>query len=162
MSFDVRLPKVERPVFPQRCIDCGCHTPETTIRFNTQSIGWWNYAFLNFGSPFSADVPVCISCRSRVNRQRWIRKTATYGLCLVAVLAAGGLLSSFQSMWKHWIVMLIALVSLLPLVFWEIAYPPLFDMTAQSDYVDYEFRDANYAEAFATLNASSRKVEPFE
>lgn len=60
---------------------------------------------------------------------------------------------------EGWLMMGTALVCLLPWYLWEIFFPPPFDMTAYADSVDYEFRDAEYAEEFALLNKAAGEAE---
>jgi hypothetical protein len=55
----------------------------------------------------------------------------------------------------------LALLAFLPLLVWEHVFPPALDMTAYSETVDYDFRDAAYAEEFQKLNrVEAVSVEP--
>ena len=51
------------------------------------------------------------------------------------------------------------IISILPLVAWEIFFPPAFDITAYKESVDYEFRDRDYAHDFAELNSDAEWVK---
>jgi len=53
---------------------------------------------------------------------------------------------------KPWLALGIALVCMLPCFSWEVFSPRPIDLTAFRETVDYEFRDARYAEEFAALN----------
>ena len=49
----------------------------------------------------------------------------------------------------------LALVCLMPYLFWRVLFPAAIDLTVTKDSVCYEFRDPNYAAAFAHLNCES-------
>ena len=78
---------------------------------------------------------------------------------MLGVALAAWLLAGFSGPWKRWALVGIALVCVLPWILWESAFPPAFDMTAYTNTVDYEFRDAAYADEFASLNGSSGQEE---
>jgi hypothetical protein len=42
-----------------------------------------------------------------------------------------------------------------PLILWHLIFPPPIDVTAYSQSVVYDFRDAEYAQEFAALNDAS-------
>lgn len=174
LSFDIRLSKEQQPIFPPRCVACGSDAPGGTLRFHKRSVGW------SYGEKFSADVPVCGNCRGKVNRQRWLRFSISLGIIGVAI--AVWLLIYFQEPSKAepsgsifgkvlerllpgylrlegWVGIGIVWVCLFPWALWQIFFPPPFDMTAYADSVDYQFRDAEYAEEFAVLNKAAGKAE---
>lgn len=182
MSFDVRLLKEQEPIFPTRCVACGSDAPGGTLRFHTRSVGWSTFVSWSYGEKFSADVPVCGICRGKVKQQRWLRSSIRMSLGIIGILIAGWwlfltdsqeplkaepsgsivgkvlgrLLTDFQ---RSWLMMGTALVCALPWLLWEIFFPPPFDMTAYADSVDYQFRDAEYAEEFAVLNKAAGEAE---
>jgi len=41
MSVDVKLPRKQKAVFPDRCVACGEPRPSGTIRVTTHTIGGW-------------------------------------------------------------------------------------------------------------------------
>tara|TARA_R110002073_G_scaffold36582_10_gene106513 strand:- start:4467 stop:4736 length:270 start_codon:yes stop_codon:yes gene_type:complete len=59
---------------------------------------------------------------------------------------------------RKWVAMGLILVCLAPYFFWETFYPPAIDITAYTDSVDYEFRDADFAYEFASLNGDAEWV----
>lgn len=152
VSTDVNLPKGQPPVFPDRCVACGADHPGGAYRASTNAIGWWTLAFWTFGRRFTVEVPACEPCRDRMRRQRWVQIVVDATAIVIGVSVAISLLHSYHGAFKKWLVLVITLVCLLPVVLWETVFPRAFDMTAFTDTVDYEFRDAAYAEEFALLN----------
>lgn len=60
---------------------------------------------------------------------------------------------------RKWVAMALMLVCLCPYFLWEVFFPPSIDITAYSESVDYEFRDADYAYEFAELNGDAEWVK---
>ena len=60
---------------------------------------------------------------------------------------------------QKWVAMGMMLICILPLIIWEVVFPPSIDITAYSKSVDYEFRDSGYAEEFAELNQDAEWVK---
>jgi hypothetical protein len=151
MSNDVKLPKEHKPLFPDRCVACGRAAPGDSIRIGTDAIGWWTPVLWLPGARFSVDIPACGACRRAMSRQRWLR----LAVCGVFIAVGTGLahwtLGSFRGI-KRWAGMGITLLCLVPWFAWEIFSPPTIGLTAYSNAVVYEFRDASYAEEFAALN----------
>jgi hypothetical protein len=53
---------------------------------------------------------------------------------------------------RRWLIMGAVMVVLLPWFCWELFFPPPIELTAFSNWIDYEFSDRAYAEEFAALN----------
>jgi hypothetical protein len=157
MSFDVNLPKSVTPTWPRRCVGCGRDDPESTLRLWTHSIGWWTFAFWMFGKPHKVDVPACFACKLAIRRQRWLRFIVGFAIIMAGVAVGFQLLAAYKGPFKKWLVLLITVGCLLPFILWEVFFPPPVDITAFSETVDYEFRDAGYASEFAQLNRASIK-----
>ncbi|MCE9561291.1 MAG: hypothetical protein K8U57_04485 [Planctomycetes bacterium] len=152
VSTDVKLPKSHPPIFPDRCVACRAKSPGSIYRAGTNAIGWWTWVFMAFGRRHTVEVPACKPCRGQMGRQRWLQLSVNVVVIAVGVVLAGSLLEWYQGPFKRWLTLGVVLVCLLPVFLWEIFFPRPFDMTAFSDEVDYEFRDADYAAEFATLN----------
>jgi hypothetical protein len=152
VSTDVKLPKAHPPVFPDRCVACGCNSPGAIYRAGTNAIGWWTLAFWSFGRRFTVEVPACEPCRARMRRQRWLQLAVNAVVIAAGVVVAGSLLQWYQGPLKRWLMLGVVLVCLLPVLVWETFFPRPFDMTAYSVTVDYEFRDPDCAAEFASLN----------
>jgi hypothetical protein len=151
-SIDVKLPKTRQPEFPDRCVACGQKEPGNTIRVCTNAIGWWTIALWAFGPRFCVDVPACDGCRHKMLRQRWTRRIITWGSAFVGVAVAMAVLQRHNGPLKRWLALGIALACMSPWFLWEMIFPPPIDLTAYKKNVDYEFRDAAYAQEFASLN----------
>lgn len=152
LSTDVTLPKFAVPTFPDRCINCGTPKPGSHVRVGTNAIGWGTLVFWHPGRRFSVAVPACELCRRRLVRRRWSRRVLEWSIGLMGVAAAFYLLGSYRGPFKRWLALGIALGCLLPWFIWQSLFPPPIDLTAYSDTVQYEFRDADYADEFVSLN----------
>ena len=155
LSTDVNLPKSHAPVFPDRCVACGVGSPDDSIRVATRAIGWWTVAFWHPGRRFTAQVPACTPCRRRMQRQKWLRLGIGGLFGAVGVGVAVWLLHGQRVPFRQWLALGIALACMLPYLLWEVCFPRPIDLTAYSETVDYEFRDAGYAEEFAALNGTA-------
>jgi hypothetical protein len=152
LSSDVKLAKTQQPVFPDRCIACGQEQPGNTIRVCTNAVGWWTIALWTFGPRFCVDVPACGGCRHKMVQQRWTRRIITWGLAFIGAAVAMSVLQWYQGPLKRWLTVGIAFVSISPWFLWQAIFPPPIDLTAYTETVVYEFRNAVYAEEFASLN----------
>lgn len=152
ISIDFNLPKDHPARFPDRCVECGRERPDGVYRASTHAIGWWTWLFWSRGRRFEVDVPACTGCSARLRRQRWGRFAVGLVVTIVGVSLAMYLLGTFTSPLRKWLAMGIALLCLLPVVLWESLVPLAIDLTAYSETIDYEFRDAAYAYEFAALN----------
>lgn len=155
MSYDVNLAKDRVPVFPDRCIVCGADPRGTTLGFATRSIGWWSVLHC-FGRKHRASVPTCPECVGDLKTQRRVRELVIWIFILLGILAAVWLMAEYKGPFKRWIMIGIALTAAMPYAIWESFYPRVFDMTAYSSTVDYEFKNAEYAGDFARLNPGGK------
>ena len=64
-------------------------------------------------------------------------------------------LESYEGPFWLWVGSGIVALVLCPIFFWNAFLPPPFDLAPYSKTVDYEFRDLDYAEAFAALNGGT-------
>ena len=160
LSTEVNLPRNHPARYPNRCVGCGENFCTSKLRLWTHTIGWWTAIFWIPGWGFSTQVPACRACGWKIRMQR-------IGGLLVA-FAIAGLFLAF--VWPHiddfipralrkWVAVLLILICLLPYVLWETFWPPSIDITAFSNSVDYEFRDAEYAYEFAELNEDAEWVK---
>ncbi len=88
-----------------------------------------------------------------------MRRIITWGFAGIGIAVAAYLLAEYHGPFKRWIATGIAMLCLLPLIVWETIFPTPIDLTAFSESVDYEFRDADYAAEFASLNNSKTDEE---
>jgi hypothetical protein len=106
------------------------------------------------------DAPACEWCRDRLRRQHWLRWAISAIIAMIGVGVAFWMLQSLKGPLRRWLAMGIALACMSPWLLWEAMFPPALDLTAYTDTVDYEFRDAEYANDFAELNQASLNDEP--
>ena len=151
LSIDVTLPASQRPVFPRRCLRCGGPKPEP-MRFATTSIGWWVALLIPFGRKIRVRVPVCRSCWPSVLRQRWFRRLGFWLFAVFGIFAALYLRGGAASFFESYVAVGIVGGCMIPWFIWTVVSPPVFDMTARAKTIEYEFRNADYAEAFAQAN----------
>ena len=159
-STDINLPRKHPARFPDRCVVCNCDSPNSHVRLMTGSIGWWTWLLWWWGKPFIAKAPACYGCAWKLHLMRFLSLAVT-----LAIVAA-----SLWLIWpnvegavplglRKWAMMAIAIVCLLPQIFFEVFYAKPFDVTAYADSVDYEFTSKDYAVDFATLNRDAYFVK---
>jgi hypothetical protein len=152
LSTNIKLPKSVVPIFPDRCVACGFEHPGGFYRASTNAVGWWSFTFWSFGAKFSADVPACGTCSTQLRTQRLVRLAVLSAFVAVGLIVGFTLLERYHGPFKRWLVTGIAIVAVLPVLLWETLFPPPIDLTAYSETVSYEFRNATYGEEFAELN----------
>ena len=152
LSTDVNLPRDVKPRWPDRCVCCGRAGPGGTVRVWTASIGWWTVVLWQFRALYSVRVPACPPCGRRLRAARLARFVVTWALAIAGVAVAMWVLGSYQGAFRKPLGILIALVCLSPFLFWEVVFPPAFDVTCFRKTVDFEFRDPAYAAEFESMN----------
>ena len=160
LSTDVNLPRNHTAIYPQRCIRCGDDSVAKTIRLWTHTLGWWTWALWVLGVGFRTDVPVCSRCGWKIRFQK------IGGVVLTMLIAAAFLTFAWPYIrdvvprpFSKWAALIGIFLCLGPYFLWEIIFPPAIDVTAYSESVDYEFRDAEYAMEFAELNDEAEWVK---
>lgn len=155
LSTDIRLPKLQEPIFPDKCVVCHAESPGNTVKVSNSSFSWWTLLIWWYGHRHSVRVPACRVCAFQLQVRRWGAYFVAIALTLVVVF--------FVSPWltpivvkplRRWVLMIAVLICLLPFFIWEILFPPAFEITANKDSVDFEFRDENYADQFLELNSA--------
>ncbi len=159
-STDINLPRSHVPRFPNRCVVCGHHEPNSHVRLMTGTLGWWTWLFWWWGKPFIAKAPACNLCAWKLHGLRFISLAVTIAIALAA----------FWLIWPHfkeavprgmrsWAMMGLGLVCLLPQIIFEVFFAKPFDVTAFAESVDYEFTSTSYAIDFATMNLDAEWVK---
>ena len=152
MSHDVELPASREPEFPKLCVGCSAADPATEVEVTTRRIGWWTVVFWMFGAAFSVSFPACDDCVDAIRAQSFRRTVARWVFSVTAVAGAIYVFGEIEGPWRRWLLMIAALLFLLPLMVFEIFLAPIVDMTAKLKTVDYEFKNADYADEFAEIN----------
>ena len=153
LSLDVILPAAQAPAFPDRCVRCAHSAPGAAWTLHTRRMGWRSLT-VGLGPRVSVTVPTCAPCREvLVHTRRW---RGVWNWLWVGIAVAVGFLVSggFETPGRYWVLALSVLVGVVPMSVWEVFNPPAFDLTATPKQVTFEFRDADYAEAFAELNGA--------
>jgi hypothetical protein len=150
----VELPRSATPQFPRRCILCGRSNPDATLKVRGHLLRWWTVvpmllvSLLSLWKPHSTDVPACAECKTRFRRQQIVRPIVAM-LVGVPVLSAVGMFMGPTVL----TVLGVLLVCFLPRR--AIAVPPPVELAVFAKSVEFEFKDAAYAQEFARVNASS-------
>lgn len=159
LSTDVSLPKSQEPVFPDKCIVCHAESPGNTVKIGTNSVSWSSVLLWWFGSWYRVKVPACKTCAFRLQARRQGAMVVCLILTAVVVFFLAPWLTPLVAKpLRRWVLMIGVLLCLSPFFLWEVLFPPAFEMTAFTDSVDYEFRDANYAEQFMELNFTDEEL----
>jgi hypothetical protein len=151
-AVTVNLPKSHAAVFPAHCISCGAAGPDRIWRVCTHAIGWWTIFMQSTGPRFCVEIPACSPCRGRLRRGALVRLIVEWALILFGVGLATWAHGWQPAGWGKWAIVGLGLSALVPVLVWNQFMPPLLDLTAYSKTVDYDFRDADYAEKFRKLN----------
>jgi hypothetical protein len=162
LSTDVRLPKMQEPVFPDRCVVCGRPKPDDRVEVGTRAIGWWTWVFGESGKRFAVQVPACAGCGRRLTSRRRRDMVLIFLFGFAGVGVGDYLFGTMPYLARSWLVWGIFLVGLVSYAVWYVVFPPPFGLTAFSDSVNYEFRDRDYAEEFAALNGARTDAGPEE
>jgi hypothetical protein len=151
-AVTVNLPKSRAAVFPTRCIRCGASGPDSKWRVCTHAIGWWTILLQSTGPRFCVEVLACRPCRGHLRRGALARLLVEWVLIIAGVGLATWALGWQPAGWGKWAIIGLGLLALVPVLVWNQFIPPFLELTAFSETVDYDFRDADFAEQFRKLN----------
>lgn len=151
LSTDVTLPRSVVPRFPNRCVRCNFEGPSGRVRLTTHG-GWPRWPWWWWTRRVSVEVPCCFRCHTAIRRQRWLRTIGTTAAFLVAAGITWSYVGELPRPYRRWAALGWGLIFLAPLIGLDIFFPPVVDITAHADTVDYEFRDPQFAREFAQQN----------
>lgn len=152
LPLDVKLPKTQVPVWPDRCVVCERERPGHHIAFHTFKITAISTVLMSFGDREKLLIPACVACGRRLvwgARGRMVLAIALCGIVAYSLKTFVGLPSGF---WRTPSMLGYALLGLLPGVAYATFLPPAFDVTSFEKSIDYEFKSRAYATEFAALN----------
>jgi hypothetical protein len=143
-------------VFPHRCIMCSCE-PNSTVSVDSNGPSLfrtilWPILFLMRWKRLS--IPICRSCKPKFFWQRLGRLIGGLAVCGVAAMIIYPLVLEWSRLGRKLATAAAILVALIPYAIFLASRPLSFDLTVDSDKVDYEFASADYAEDFVALNES--------
>ena len=153
LSTDVKLPRTQLPIFPDKCVVSGESNPGETSQFKVDSLSWSStHAASKDGAVSVIDVPVMNVYQRKL---RWQKKLQlllyiVYGT-VAAVVAMnvddwlGRDLSRLQTL-------IAVVVGVIPILVLQVSFPPAFAVRASGDKIVYEFKSAEYAKEFEALN----------
>jgi hypothetical protein len=160
ISTVVNLPKSHSAVFPDKCVVCGRHTPDSYTRVITGTVGWWMWLTWCFGMPFSVKAPACRSCGWKFQGGRFLRLALAITTMIVAfVVLWPQIQNSVPRGLRRLTMMCLALACMIPQSIFSRFNAAPFDITATTDSVDYEFASEDYAYDFALLNYEAEWVK---
>ncbi len=148
----VEVPKLQRPVFPDRCAGCGAGSPGSTYRAAATSGYWWTGVLTATGETYTVDVPACNRCGKKMRRRDRMQIASIAVIVVATVVGARWYFKDLGGFYP-WLLMIgAAFVSVAQLSLWDVFSPPPIYMTNYADEVEYTFRDPDYAAEFITLN----------
>lgn len=158
-ATDVRLPRSQRPRFPDRCCVCLRPRPGDVLPVARRGGFFWLDLLMPWvilaRKPVRCEVPVCATCRVDAIRYRRIQGAVLGVAVVVALLLVKPWVDSFG--WsrgtRRYATIGIAIVAIAPILVWLAVRPRAVDLTVSAEWVEYEFADAEYAEDFRALNA---------
>jgi hypothetical protein len=154
LSSEVTLPKDYVPKFPAKCIVCH-GAPDSTVKIahNSQN------AFLTFIIPFlwifgwsRVEVPICKACKPRYRVQRWGRELICWALLIAAFVLIPPHFKSWSRVTRNIVILVLGFAVISVWALAEVIWPRIFDTTARTDSIDYEFASPHYAAEFYELN----------
>ncbi len=163
-STDIKLPKDVTPEFPDDCVVCQ-EPADSTAKITQSSQNWLLSYFVPlfyFLGWSRVEFPICAACTSRFFIQRWGRSLA-YWVVIIAIVAT---LWPYFDDWgrqaRRLAIFASGIALLMPLVIFEVIWPPYFDTTVGNNSVDYEFASEEYALQFFILNGEDVISSDFE
>lgn len=159
-SMDINLPRSHVPRFPDRCVVCGCTSPQSHVRLMTDTVDSWKWLLWWWCKPIIVKAPSCSGCAWKLHALR--------SVSLGVTLATAGAVCWF--LWPHlkdivprrirtWVMLAIVFACLLPQTIFQMFFAMPFDVTAFTDSVDYEFTSEDYAFEFMKLNTDAACVK---
>jgi len=148
LSTDIKLRRNKVPKFPDNCIACQQAHPNSVLRIYGYPSNWIPVLIPRA----VVDVPVCDSCRQSVIAGRTRRRVVGLFWTLGAATAVFFLFGHLHKYYKIGIGMLF----LAPLIIWEMVKPLPISLQVRYESITYEFRNEEYATAFAELNKLAR------
>lgn len=156
-TFDIKLPAILRPKFPDRCVGCEAEHPGRTATIKVAGPGglfsWEEEAVFGFYDTsiktVKLEIPACPGCAAALERRHFWKSVALY---LSGFGAAAAMVVLIVLHLPTWLAIAAGLLVLLLPVIWELKYPPAFTITPLYDTVNYEFRSSRCAHEFMELN----------
>ena len=153
LATEVKLPRTQRPLFPDRCVISGESNSDDTVQFKVHSLTWPSTFAAGQDRAISViDVPVKRAYKGKLRRQRKMRFAlySVYGIvgATIAMNAGDWLgrdLSRLQTV-------LAVIIGLIPVGVLQLFLPPAFAVSATGSNIVYEFKSAEYARDFDVLN----------
>lgn len=160
LSTDVKLPRDFKVTFPDHCVVCHGATFRNTIRIRTHDLRLAGILFwFVIGKKATVEVPCCQGCGLRMRVQRWGSGLATLILVAVGAFLLFPMLQHLGPPGRRIAMIVIGLLCISPVAFWEIFWPPAVDISSTKKSISYEFKIADDANAFADLNNKAEWIE---
>ena len=91
LATEIKLPRNQKPIFPDRCVVSGVSSPDETLQFKVDSLTWSStHAAGKKGAISVIDVPVKSAFKWKLRRQRMAR-FALHGAFVVVAVARGAI-----------------------------------------------------------------------
>jgi hypothetical protein len=154
LSTEVTLPKNYAPKFPAKCIVCH-GTPDSTVKIahNSQN------ALLTFLIPIlwmfgwsRVEIPICKECKPRYRLQRWTRELICWAIIIGGFIFIAPHFKDWPRLTRNIVVLALVFCGVAIWALAEVIWLRIFDTTARSDSIDYEFASPHYAAEFHELN----------
>lgn len=155
LSTDVRLPRGQQPVFPDKCIDCGRGDGLTRVTLWGWDVPWWvliTVIGLFFAKAARARVPACRGCAWRMRFDRLGSAAVFCALTALGVWFGSTWMEEAPRLARRLVVLVTTVIALIPWFLWRVRRPPVIALSPEKHAVNYEFRDADAAVDFAERN----------
>ena len=159
LAMQVKVPRTQHPIFPDRCVVSGDSSPDQTVQFKVDSLSWSSmYAASQDGAISVVDVPVTRAFQGKLRRQRKKRFALYFVYGIVGAAIAMNASDWLGRDLTHFQTILAVIVALSPVGALQLFLPPAFAVSASGSNIVYEFKSAEYARDFEALN----KIEQAE
>lgn len=157
-TFNVTLPRDQRPLFPRTCIVCGCLSPRSRVRVSTaDSKGSFLKRQLGNSKPkdhpFSTDAPACRLCV-------WKFRMMAYGGWLLAIVVGAVLFFFGDELQRHFpgrrgpgIALLLATSPIW--ILWLIFFKEPLAVIPVENEIEFRFTSEKFRDEFASINSRS-------
>lgn len=162
LAESVYLPRDVAPEFPDRCCACLRPRPGDYLRLSHRRgsvldlLLPWIFAMRR---RVCHEVPICPDCRGVA---QWYPRILGLGMFVALVLTTILVYPWVTSLdlhrrWHELVAVGIGVASMLPIVVVQVLFPSAAELTVRAHDVEFEFRNARYAELFAAENPAARR-----
>ncbi len=145
----VTLPRDQGPVFPKNCVVCLQPSPGASVEVRERS------GLLQRGaSLLPVTVPACAACGERLTKDSQTQELLRYVIPIAAIVLSGAVYLRFPDLGRAGGLITFTAVVVPFMLWWYLEPWPIEMRNAGSMFARYQFRNRDYAKAFAEANGA--------